>query len=233
METSMRNLLFSMITSTVFSVVLATSVKAIPITVSGASGPWDVALNPNYPYGTPVGPTDGHLPPSVVDSLSGVNFIAGDPLTITSRTPGQATLLVDAGDNVWSDANGVVRWGPFGEGTPGLYVPGNQYLEELLGTFARDGVIVGSPFFIGNGPTTVVIPDGANELLMGVNDGWYVDNGGSVTVDITGPSVNGVPEACPTVLLLGLGMGGIALLRGMQANGFKRMQPQQQVRTPV
>lgn len=78
---------------------------------------------------------------------------------------------------------------------------GTVYLEELVGTFADNGVIVGTPFAIGNGPTTVVIPASANELLMGVNDGWYNDNGGSVRVSVTDTSA-AVPETCPTVLLL-------------------------------
>lgn len=215
----MKNSLPSIVVLIGSCLILSTAVKAVPVVVSGASGPWDVLLNPNYPFGSPVGPADGQLPPSVVDSHLGVIFVAGDPLTITSRTPGQDTLLLDTHDHLYSDANGLLNPDPSGFGTPGIYLPGTQKLEELLGTFAYDGVIVGNPFFIGNGPTTVVIPDGANELLMGVNDGWYVDNGGSVTVDITGPSV---PEASSTVILLGISMSGIAILRRRHLNGCRR-----------
>jgi len=216
----MKSSLLCIIALIAFYLFLSPPAKAIPVVVSGASGPWDVSLNPNYAYGIPLGIGNGHLPPSVVDSFLGVNFIAGDPLTITSETPGQATLMADAGDKIFSDANGVVAWLPIGGGTPGVYIPGPQYLEELLGTFAHDGVIVGNPFSIGNGPTTVVIPDGANQLLMGVNDGWYNDNGGSVTVDITGPSVATVPEAVPTILLLSFGLGGMVHLRRRLGSAF-------------
>jgi uncharacterized delta-60 repeat protein len=56
-----------------------------------------------------------------------------------------------------------------------------------LGVFANEsGVIVGSPFTIGNGPLTISIPIGSTQLLMGFNDGWYNDNlGGGVNMKIT------------------------------------------------
>jgi len=47
-----------------------------------------------------------------------VIFIAGDPLTITSRTPGQDTLLLDIQDHLDSDANGLLNPDPSGFGTP-------------------------------------------------------------------------------------------------------------------
>ena len=142
---------------------LAMNAKAIDVTVSGASGPWDVALNPTYAYGVPVdGIPNVNLAPSIVDSSSGLALTPGDTLTITSLTPGAPTLLAVSGWNpLFSDANGVPSMPTTGgAGTPGFYIPGPTFLEELVGTFANNGVIVGTPFAIGNGPTTVTIAPG-------------------------------------------------------------------------
>ncbi|MDR3456694.1 MAG: hypothetical protein P4N60_04565 [Verrucomicrobiae bacterium] len=206
----MKNPLPTAIALAACSLFLTLSAQAVPVTVSGAAGPWDVSLNPSYDYGF------GQLQSTVVNSVSGVDFTAGNQLTITSLTPGQRTLLADAGDSIYSDANGVWWfWGPVSDGTPGKYIPGTHFVEELLGTFAYDGVIVGNPFSIGNGPTTVIIPENANQLLMGVNDDNYTDNGGSVTVDVSVSAWAPVPEAAPTIWLLGISVGGMALLRGL------------------
>ena len=147
----------------------------------------------------------------MVDSALGLPFVAGDVIRIASLTPGQATLLAGAGGTLYSDANGVIGWA-IDQFTPGFYVSTTTWLETLIGTFAHNGVIVGSPFAIGNGPITETIPQGANELLMGVVDGWYNDNGGEVGVSVT----EGVPETFPTVLLLGVGVCGLALVRKMR-----------------
>ena len=210
----MRNPLPSIIAVTASALVLATSVHAIPVTVNGASGPWDVSLNPGYTYGVNANGQDNfNLPPTVVDTLSGLSFLAGDSLTIASLTPGQPTLLAGANGTVYSDADGVPGWVSVA-GNPAQYIGNALLLEELVGTFAYNGVIVGNPFAIGNGPTTVTIPDNVNQLLMGVNDGWYNDNGGSVTVDVSESSGSAVPDVSPTVWLLGASLIGLALLRG-------------------
>jgi hypothetical protein len=58
------------------------------------------------------------------------------------------------------------------------------YEVELVGTFANNGVIIGQPFAIGDGPATFVIPAGANQLLLGANDNAYSDNLGSWTLSV-------------------------------------------------
>jgi len=189
------------------SLVTISTAAAATVTVNGQSGPWDVSLNPGYSYGQFAnGQNNFNLPPTVVGLGS------ESALTITSLTPGQNTLLAGAGGTLWSDANGVPSWGPATTGSPGAYIPVTVYLEELVGTFADNGVIVGTPFAIGNGPTTVTVPAGANELLMGVVDGWYNDNGGSVQVNISS-----VPEACSTMALLGAALSGLAVIRRRMA----------------
>ena len=153
------------------------------VVVNGASGPWEVSVNPSYPYGIFAnGAQSQNLPPTVVDSSSGLPFTPGDQLSIASMTPGQSTLY--GGEGASSDAGGVPGWLASNHG-PEQYIGTNILLEELIGTFANNGVIVGTPFAIGNGPTIAVIPQGANELLNGVDDDWYNDNGGSVSVSVT------------------------------------------------
>ena len=184
----------SSICSQTVTVECCTNTCTATTIVNGASGPWDVSLNSGFFYGVPAnGQTNFDLPPTVVDCSSGLAFSPGDTLTISSLTPGQATL--SPGDGLWCDANGEISLGPSTVGGPGVYISETVYLEELVGTFAWNGVIVGTPFAIGNG-TTVTIPSGANQLLLGVVDGWYNDNGGSVGVSITGVCSNACTNAC-------------------------------------
>jgi hypothetical protein len=63
------------------------------------------------------------------------------------------------------------------------------YGGELVGAFANNGVMVGTPFPIGNGPTMLTIPNGATELMMGVNDNFFSDNQGSYTVTVASVDV--------------------------------------------
>lgn len=66
---------------------------------------------------------------------------------------------------------------------PGIPV----YGQALVGTFANNGLIVGQPFVIGNGPAALTVPAGANQLLLGINDNFYGDNAGSFTVSVSQP----------------------------------------------
>jgi hypothetical protein len=87
------------------------------------------------------------------------------------------------------------------------------YLVELVGTFADStGAIVGTPFALGNGPTDIIAPAGATELLLGINDDIYSDNTGSFLVDVTGPGA-AIPPSVPepgSLVLLGTSLGLLA-----------------------
>lgn len=74
----------------------------------------------------------------------------------------------------------------------------NVYSMELVGTFANNGVIVGRPFPIGNGPTALTVPAGANQLLLGINDNRYGDNSGSFTVVVNVPDNTSPIVSCPS-----------------------------------
>ena len=75
--------------------------------------------------------------------------------------------------------------------------------EIATGTFADStGMIVGTPFEVGNGPLDVVIPPGASRLQLGINDDAFNDNAGSFVVSVEGSAVP-IPGA---VWLLGSGL---------------------------
>jgi hypothetical protein len=87
-----------------------------------------------------------------------------------------------------------------------------------MGTFTDlAGNIVGTPFAVFNGPLAVVVPVGAAQLQLGIDDDVFADNSGSLLVQVTGPDA--VPE--PTSLLLlgsALALVGLIRLRGRLSN---------------
>jgi hypothetical protein len=178
------------------------------VVVNGSSGPWDVSLNPAYPYGVTLSAPNINLPPTVVGSSADLPMTVGDTLVITYL---DGKVLAGAGGSAWSiDASGVGGWGDsHSPGNPAWYVPGasNVNLETLMGVFASSGVIVGDPFIISNGPRSVVIPAGANSLQLGFTDGWYNDNGGSLRVTVSEIAAIPEPETY-AMLLAGFGMLG-------------------------
>jgi hypothetical protein len=199
------------------SFVFAASAHAgnvtVTTTVNGTQGPWSQSSNPSYGYG--VGDNSG---PDVLDATNGFSFAAGGQFTVT-----YVSGCVSAGSGFpCDDANGDPSYpfnnnpGSSGENAPSYYMNSSSYpinLTALVGTFADNGVIVGTPFVLGDGSTTVTVPTGANELLLGINDDIYSDNTGSFTVDVTGPasSVSATPEPSSLLLLSTglLGLGGL------------------------
>jgi len=184
----------------------------VTVFVNGASGPWDIAANPTFPYANIAccGGLDIHLGPTSVSNPS-LPFVVGDSLTIQ-----YVSGLADAGGaHELSDANGRTWW-PADAGAPGQYIPGTNYLLELVGTFAdSSGKIVGNPFTIGNSLVGLIIPTGATQLLMGFNDGWYTDNGSGLNMNVA--EVASIPEPeTYAMMLAGLGLLAFAARRRKQ-----------------
>jgi len=189
-------------TVAVISVTLYSFAEAADITafVDGRSGPWNITPNPSFSYGVVSGGVpDQHLAPTAISSASGLPFVTGDILTVQyisgSPLAGSGGTLFGVG------GNGVASWpiAPPCTDSPGCYTGVTTYLEQLLGVYANaGGVIVGQPFILGSGPTSVTIPAGASQLLLGFNDGWYNDNGAGINVRIT----ESVPEPGSTAMML-------------------------------
>ncbi|MBI1765773.1 MAG: hypothetical protein HYR56_30580 [Acidobacteria bacterium] len=152
------------------------------VPILSTTGPWLQGLNPTFDYGT-----HDNTPPVVIDAANGADFTPGSTLTITYLS---GTVQAGAG-YPFNDANGLpgyVRnncenFGCF----PAFFMnPRPDLLAlALVGAFTNNGVIVGYPFPIGNGPKTLTVPTGANQLSLGINDTRFSDNSGFFTVAVS------------------------------------------------
>jgi hypothetical protein len=174
------------------------------VVVAGTDQPWNYTpggLNTNSQYGI----NDG-TGPLVLSAADGFNFAPGGSFTVTyvsglvSASPGFFPFVDADGDTQFVVNNNP---GSSGKVSPSFYIDPATYpifLVELVGTFANSsGAIVGTPFALGDGPTTITVPTGATQLQLGVNDDIYHDNAGAFTVDVSGPGISSVPE--PTSII--------------------------------
>lgn len=161
------------------SISTPSNIPSAIITVPGTAGPWDTALNASFDYGV-----HDNATPSVVSSIQGVALAAGDIITV--RYLHGMVSGHDANGDLSNITNG--KDGSNGR-FPGFYINPSTpaYGGELVGTFSNNGVIVGQPFPIGNGPTTLTVPPGANQLQLGTNDNLFADNTGYYTVMVSPP----------------------------------------------
>jgi hypothetical protein len=208
---------FVLVIFSIFSVTgIASASSSITTVVDGRSGPWISALNPSFSWGASI------LPPAFIDSATGLSMNAGDTLTISyisgTTNGGGPGIFSDANGNqaYAGDLAGVPATPPFG-GPPSLYTTsqGPVYFMALLGAFTDShGVIVGSPFKIGNGPLSETIPEGASRLSMGFNDGGggFFDNSGGIIVGVTEVSTIPEPETY-AMFIAGLGLMGFMARR--------------------
>lgn len=151
------------------------------VEVSGRAMPWVPSLNPAYQYQMwgelMQQPTRVHL----ADSLLLPNGEGSVTIQYVSGCANFGWACVNANGQLAGTGPTEVPE------MPGIYIPGTQYLQQLLGAFAdADGVIVGAPFALGNGPITVPVAPGATHLQLGFNDGFFDDNSGAITVKLTG-----------------------------------------------
>lgn len=101
---------------------------------------------------------------------------------------------------------------------------------SLLGAFAANGVLVGSPFKVGNGPLSLTMPSAANQLLLGVNDDNFGDNSGAWVVQVEFASPTSTSLSTPAV---GLAIGILAVLLGVGAFFLLKRRPSAQAVAPA
>jgi hypothetical protein len=155
---------------------------AAVVSVAGNAGPWNDTLNPGFGYGSDEGA------PTAVSVLGGYKYTIAYVSGLWSTNVSPPFGYVDANGNVGLTMDGF--------GSPAGFISDTQTLQQLVGTFATaGGVIVGTPFAIGNGPLTLSAPLGAALLLLGANDDRYGDNAGSIQVSVTAETP--LPAALP------------------------------------
>lgn len=160
--------------------------------VSSKDIPWDptIGTNPSWSYNTP-----GTSPVSI--------DVTGRHSIVVSRTGGLTTFTfglraqdIDAnGDLPTEISQGASNFPNSHATTTALGV------MALMGTFADAGgnvIKIGGVFQIyeiGNGPTTLTVPHGATQLLLGLNDTAFADNAGEFDISYTITGQNQVYEA--------------------------------------
>jgi uncharacterized protein (TIGR03437 family) len=162
--------------------------QSTTMTVNANQGPWEQSANPNFTYGY-----GDNAAPAIISTASGIPFAPGGKVTVTYLS-GQVNVFPEGGYPA-TDANGATTETPTNNTVvatygsyPSYFASASSYpiyASELIGTFANNGVIVGTPFPIGDGPKTFTIPAGANQLLLGVDDNDYSDNTGSWQIKVT------------------------------------------------
>jgi hypothetical protein len=102
--------------------------------------------------------------------------------------------------------------GAIASGLPNITDPGlNTYFGNQSTTIAQDFQVLDSPY----GGTTVVVPNSANFLIIGVLDSFYADNTGNLSVELTLDPSSGVPEPGSYAMVLA-GVAGLVALRRLR-----------------
>jgi len=139
--------------------------------------PWSPKANKSMLYG--IKKRDRHASPTIFKVKPGkeliIQNVSGD---VYADWPGHNERK--------TDANGYSKTlNTYAGILPSSYIDEQINHMALIGTFAnRKGVIVGTPFFIGNGPINLIVPEGAEQLQLGINDNLFKDNHGLFEVNI-------------------------------------------------
>ena len=209
-----------MLLGTVFAAGMATAgaASASVVSVNALSGPWDVTVPGNLVY------DDGsHLPPANLAVNPGDNiaitYLSGLTSAFGDLPPGADALGYVGGvygsgaDCAGTPCTGI---GSTGHPFPSVLIdPTNTgpqiALGALIGDFVDGSGTVLAAFAPGNGPFSIVAPAGTVALQLGMNDDFFSDNTGALSIDVTGSTATPVPEpATWTIMLVALGGLGVA-----------------------
>jgi hypothetical protein len=188
---------------------------SVTVTVDSHDGPWQYVnggLNNAYQYGL-----DDQAAPVVISAANGLTFASGGEFTIqyvSGKTSAGEELGFPLVDGIGDTAFLVNNFNlpPAGFYPSRYFDPSDYpaYISALVGTFADSaGGIIGTPFLVGD-LRSVIVPVGATQLQLGINDNSFSDNSGSLIVNILGPS--SVPEPS-SIVILGASIAVVALRR--------------------
>ena len=153
--------------------------ESFDVTVNSKSVPWNPLINKSKDFSFKTKKRDTQASPTILKVKSGDNltiqYVFGDVYADWKGYPKRKT-----------DADGYPKIIKTYLGRlPSYYISDKINHMALIGTFANSkGVIVGSPFFIGNGPVNLVVPEGAAQLQLGINDNLFRDNSGLFIVKV-------------------------------------------------
>jgi hypothetical protein len=142
------------------SVTASNAIVNGSVSVPSTTQPWLVASgqNPSYPF-----TATGGTAPVLINCLPGATIVLSAMGTITTSY----------------GSVGAGAFGPFAAGAPGFNVPGS-FCNVLMGAFTDgSGNVVtpttgSGPVTVGSGPTTLLVPTGASQLQLGIDDTAYV-----------------------------------------------------------
>jgi hypothetical protein len=222
-------LALAVVTSSLLLVISPALASTVDVTVDATAGPWSQAANSSFAYGI-----GDNTAPTIVAGLT-----TGESVTIeyvSGLTSGFYGAVPSVDANGYGPANGYDpppftsnNVGSSGNYLPGYYTtsPVDVVLMELIGVFTNaSGVIVGTPFAIGDGPLSLPDPAGATQLQLGVNDDIYVngadgspDNTGSLVIAVSAASIGATPlPATLPLFASGIGMMGLLAQRMKRKN---------------
>jgi hypothetical protein len=201
----------------------------VNVTVDATAGPWVQSLNPSFNYGI-----GDNTAPTIVSGLtngesvtvayvSGLwSMFGGVPPTVDAN--GYVGSIFGSGPGI-PPGPALTGIGSSGQPFPSYFIdptnvgPNNIWLGELIGVFTDStGVIVGTPFAIGNGPLTLTDPLGATQIELGANDDIYglvngvPDNTGALVVSVSADSIPSTTPLPATLPLFASGLGALGLL---------------------
>ena len=152
--------------------------ESFDVVVNSKSGPWVPVINKSKDFRFNA-KHDSELPPAILkvkpgDNLT-VQYIDGYVYADRLGHPERKT-----------DADGYPKtMRTYAGSLPSSYINDQINHMALIGTFANSkGLIIGTPFLIGDGPTNIVAPEGASQLQLGINDNLFKDNSGLFIVKI-------------------------------------------------
>jgi hypothetical protein len=208
------------VAGTLLMLACVTSAAAVTVNVDSQAGPWLPVIS-----GSPYGVGDNAAPTTV-------SVTAGASITLTYL--GGLTAAF-GGDVPEADATGYAGFPHSASGyvydasnNPGssqLGFPSNYadsatypiYLAALIADFVDDtgapiltnGFFAFAPFASDTLPFSIVVPTGATRLQLGINDDFFSDNSGFLTIGVDGPGVSAVPGP-----VVGAGLPGLVMAFG-------------------